>query len=147
MCIKTNLINSLWPNDADAIWWHKYGSVDSGNGLVPSGVSEWASEWVSKSVSEWILWRHQVITWTNVDLSSIRPLAIYLRAISPKLFKISFSTKCLKLHIWKYCNISQGPISHSTKPVWIMKQNGLVFKVGIPVLGRRSVFVLKWCLQ
>ena len=45
---KSTQINSLWPSDA--IWWHKNRST----------------------LTQVMACRHQAITWTNVDLSSIR---------------------------------------------------------------------------
>ena len=46
--------DSLWPSDA--IWWHRSGST----------------------LAQVIAWRHQAITWTNVDLSSVRYSGILL---------------------------------------------------------------------
>ena len=50
-----------------------------------------------------IAWRHQAITWTNVDLSSVRSSSIHLRAISyeipqPPFTKISLEITYLKLN-------------------------------------------------
>ena len=45
---------------SDAIWRHRSGST----------------------LAQWLVaWRHQAITWTNVDLSSVRSCSIHLRAI------------------------------------------------------------------
>ena len=59
-------IKSLWPGDA--IWRHRYGSI-------------FAQVMVAT-------WRHQAITWTNVEFLLVRYCGIHLRAISqivPKL--------------------------------------------------------------
>ena len=50
-----------------------------------------------------VAWRHQAITWTNADLSSVRSSDIHLRTISqgiprPTITKISFKIIYLKLH-------------------------------------------------
>ena len=50
---------------ASEIWVN----VGTGNGLLPVGNND----------------RQQAITWTNVDLSSLRPIGIYLRVSSQKL--------------------------------------------------------------
>ena len=47
-------------------------------------------------------WRHQAITWINVDLSSVRPSGIHLRTISleiplPSITKISLKINSLKV--------------------------------------------------
>ena len=40
---------------------------------------------------QWLVaWRHQVINWTNIDLSSVRSSDIHLRAVSPQLLIIEF---------------------------------------------------------
>ena len=64
---------------ASGIWVN----IDSGNGLLP--------------------WRHQAITWTNVDLSSVRSSDIHLRVVSqkipqPSVTKFSFKIAYLKFH-------------------------------------------------
>ena len=57
-------------------------------------------------------WRHQAITWTNVDLSSVRSKDIYLEEISWEMSQPSIAKKWT----WKPLNqnfvkISQGPMS------------------------------------
>ena len=61
--VFSDIFNSLWPNDA--IWQHRSRST-----LV--------------QVMAWCLhaWRHQAITWTNVDWSSAKSNDIHIRAIS-----------------------------------------------------------------
>ena len=67
-------INSLWPRDA--IWRHR-------------SVLTLAQVWL-------VAWRHQAITWTNVDLSSIRSSDIHLRAISQEIPQPSVTIICSK---------------------------------------------------
>ena len=60
----------------------------------------WFRQWL-------VAWRHQVITWTNVDSSSLRSHDVYLRAISleisqPSVTKISLKIRFLRI----YCNLS-----------------------------------------
>ena len=69
-------INSLWPSDA--IWWH------------------WFRSWL-------VAWQHQAITWTNVDLSSLRSRDVHLTAISleisqPSVTKISLKSIFLRIY-------------------------------------------------
>ena len=74
------IINSLCPSNA--IWRHRSGSL--------------------AQVIWFVAWRHQAITWTNVDLSSVRIGDIYLKAISqgmswPLITKISFN-----ITLWRH---------------------------------------------
>ena len=58
----------------------------------------------------WLGWRHQAITWTNGDLSSVRSSDIYLRTDElpqPSITKNSFEITHLQLHL-----ISQGHLNH-----------------------------------
>ena len=57
-------------------------------------VQHWLRQWL-------VAWRHQAITWTNVDLSSVRSIDIHLRAIlqkipQPPIIKISLKIIFLK---------------------------------------------------
>ena len=56
--------------------------------------------------------RHEAITWTNVDSSSVKSCAVHLRSISqgispPSITEINFKDTCLKFHQIIY----QGQIS------------------------------------
>ena len=52
----------------------------------------WFRQWL-------VAWRHQTITWTNVDLSSLRSSDVYLRAISkPPVNKISLKIIFLRFY-------------------------------------------------
>ena len=68
-------INSLWPSDV--IWRQRSRSI-----LVQ--VMAFA-------------WRHQAITWTNVDLSSVRSSYIYLMAISQEIHQSSVTKISMKI--------------------------------------------------
>ena len=47
-------------------------------------------------------WRHQAITWTNVDLSLLRSLGIHLRALSLDNVKIPINKTRLKIAVLKW---------------------------------------------
>ena len=59
-----------------------FGHIIVDNGLVPS------TDWRLVTLEVWVnigsgnAWRHQAITWTNVDLSSVKTSGIHLRVIS-----------------------------------------------------------------
>ena len=59
------LFKSLGP--IDAIWGHR-------------SSQHWLRQWL-------VAWRHQAITWTSTDLSSMKPYGIYLRAVSQEMLK------------------------------------------------------------
>ena len=56
-------------------------------------------------------WRHQAITWTNVDLSSVRSSDILLRAISQQVSQPSNTVIGLKSTHLKFHKISQATMS------------------------------------
>ena len=70
-----------------------YGSIDLGQ--------HWLRKWH-------VAWRHQTITWTNVDLASVRSSDIHLRAISRELLQLSiiFKTVYVKFHL--NCSMSSA---------------------------------------
>ena len=77
--IINHTLNLLWPSDAT---WRQL----SGSTLV-----------------QIMTWRHQAITWNNVDWSSRKSGDSHIRAISqempqPSITKICLKTTCLKLH-------------------------------------------------
>ena len=89
------------------IWYTKYFNFDKCSillthwGLVtPYGNKDLCHHWLR----QWLVaWRHQAITWTNVDLSSVRSSDIHLRASSqdipqPSITEIIWKTKYLKCH-------------------------------------------------
>ena len=69
-------------------------------GLVtPYGGRDLGQHWLR----QWIVaWRHQSITWTNVDVSSVRLSDIHLRAISQGMPQPSNTKTCLKITYLKY---------------------------------------------
>ena len=109
-------INSLRPSDA--IWRHKSGST-------------LAQVWLAA-------WRHQAITWTNVDLSSVRSSGIHQRAISweipqPPFTQVSLKITFLKLNwnlpglIYKWFAIfsTQGNMPHWKPCQPLMANHGI----------------------
>ena len=94
--------NSLWPSDA--IRRHRSGStlaqVMACCLTAPSHYLNQCWLVISKVLWHWSEWRHQAITWTNVDLSSVRSCDIDLRAISwetPKPLITKFDLKIPQL--------------------------------------------------
>ena len=60
----------------------------------------------------YVNWRHQAITWNNVEWSSVKSSEIHIRAISQETPKPSLTKICLKIkHFLKFIQISQGPMS------------------------------------
>ena len=75
--------------------WLKTGQQLTHCGLVmPYGVTELGQHWL-----RWwlVAWQHQAITWTNVDLSSVRSLGIHLRALSLDDVKKPINNCCAEL--------------------------------------------------
>ena len=69
-------------------------------GLVtPYGDMELGQHWLRL----WrVAWRHQAITWTNIDLSSVRSLGIHLRASLLDNMKIPINKTRLKIAVLKW---------------------------------------------
>ena len=64
---------------------------------MPYGDRDLGQHWLN------IAWRHQAITWTNADWSSVKSNDIHIRAISqempqPSITKIYLKITCLKFH-------------------------------------------------
>ena len=72
-----------------------FGDIDLGQ--------HWLREWL-------VTWRHQDITWSNVDLSSVRPSGIHLRAISQEIPQPPFTNISLKITNLKLNWNLQGPM-------------------------------------
>ena len=75
-------------------------SVLTNGGLViPYGDKYQGQHWF-----RWwlVAWRHQAITWTNVDLSSVRFSGIHLRAISQEIPQPSITKIHLKITYSKF---------------------------------------------
>ena len=64
-----------------------YGDIDLGQ--------HWLRQWL-------VAWRHQVITWTNVDLSSVRSSCIHLMAISQEIHQSSMNKINMKITHLKF---------------------------------------------
>ena len=64
-------------------------------------------------LTQLVAWRHQAITWTNVDLSSVRSCGIYLRTISfsHEMLSIFILDTSLKITNSSYCCIIHRPMS------------------------------------
>ena len=60
------------------LWFHRHLSIDLPPPPHPAKLSN------KETVDIWVnsLGRHQAITWTNVDLSSVRSCVIHLRTLS-----------------------------------------------------------------
>ena len=61
----------------------------------------WLRQWL-------VAWRHQAITWTNVDWSSVKYSDIHIRAISQQMIQLSFTKICLKIACKKFHSIFPG---------------------------------------
>ena len=68
-----------------------YGDLDLGQ--------HWLRQWI-------VAWRHQAITWTNVDLSSVRFNDVHLMAISQDILQPSITEFTLKII---YVNFHSNP--------------------------------------
>ena len=80
---KTNAItpiNSFW--SSDTVWWERSGSALAQVMLVA--------------------WRHQAITWTNVDWSLVNSSDIHIRAISQEVPQQPITKICLKITYLKF---------------------------------------------
>ena len=82
-------------------------------GLVaPYGVIDLGQHWLRVCFATW---RHQAITWINVDLPSIGSSDIHLMAISQDITQSENTKFCLKItHINFHPNRSHGPL------IWIV---------------------------
>ena len=64
--------------------------------MMPYGDMELGQHWLRK----WLgAWRHQAITWTNVDLSSVKSHGIHLRGLSLDDVKIPIDETRLKIAV------------------------------------------------
>ena len=100
--------NRPWKHD---IWWEMrlYRRVELNYcGLVtPCGHTDLGQHWIGW----WLVpWRHQVITWTNVDLLSMGICDTRLRLISHDVLKISIRNMSLKIHLHYYLHVCHEPM-------------------------------------
>ena len=129
-------------------------------GLVtPHGDRELSQPWLRK----WLVaWRHQAITWTNVDWSSVKSSDIHVRAISqempqPSITKICLKITCLKFHsyfpganelspcttVWLTLWLADLYIVWETPRLhWILVNYGLKWPVGISTIFQTPLTVL-----
>ena len=74
---------------------------------TPYGDIELGQHWLR----QWLVaWRHQAITWTNVDLS-VRSPSINPRALSSMIWRYQSVKQGWKLHFYNYIQIFQGTMS------------------------------------
>ena len=98
----------------------------------------WSSDAIWRQGSRWTLvqvmaccLRHQAITWTNVDLSSMRSLGIHLRALSLDTVKIPVNKTRSKIAVLKW---QPGLPGANELIVWV-KQFPIFRKWGFQVLA------------
>ena len=73
--------------------------------MTPYGDTDLGQLWLR----QWLVaWRHQAITWTNVDLSSIRSSDIHLTATSQDRHQPSITKIHLKIINQKFCSNITG---------------------------------------
>ena len=66
---------------------------------MPYGDRELGQHWLRYCL---VAWRHQAITWTNVDLSSVRSCGFHEMAISQEMPQSSITKICLKITCQKF---------------------------------------------
>ena len=69
----------------------------------------WLRQWL-------VAWRHQAITWTNVDQLSVRSCDIHLKAISQEVSQSQITKITLKISYLKFHSNLPGA-NKSTKPL------------------------------
>ena len=75
------------------------GSLTHWGLLTPYGDRDLGQHWFRL----WLVaWRHQAITWTNVDWSSVKPNGIRIRAIRQEMPQTSITKLCLKTTYLKF---------------------------------------------
>ena len=86
--------------------------------------------WVVDDLARWLVaWRHQAITWTNIDFSSVRYCGINLRAISrePQLLFSTMSLKTILLRLLPYLpranELHHLRVSRVNESVWNASDN------------------------
>ena len=87
---------------------------------------------------EWpVAWRHQAITWTNVDLWSVRCFCIHLIGISQKILEIFIAQISLKFpNLMLYSN---PPGANELTDCMMTSSNGNIFRVTGPLCGNSPV--------
>ena len=136
-----------------AVYWQTFiTSVLTHWGLVtPYGNRELGQQWL-----RWwlVAWRHQAITSTNVDLSSVRSCGFHVRAISQEMTQSSITKTCLKITCLKFH--SNYPGANELNALGIQyslgNQYGIRWKCQLcsstlPKLGLECYFWLKFWLK
>ena len=87
--------------------------------MTPYGDTNPGQHWLRK----WLVaWRHQAITWTNVDLSSVRSSGIHLSAILHEMPQPSVTEISLKITYLNFCSNLPGTNDNSLRPsgaIWL----------------------------
>ena len=74
--------------------WKDWSDLTHWGLVMPFGDRDLGQHWLR----QWLVtWRHQAITWTNIDLSSVRCSGIHLRAISSEIPQPPFTKVSLKI--------------------------------------------------
>ena len=112
-------------------WYWVYMPVDS---LLPSDAIWRQRSWSTLAQIMSVAWQHQAITWTNVDLSSVRSIDNRLWAISRKISQPTMTLHSLKNSYSKLfpfvVDFSHFPVimsSNGAKYLFIFLQNKLYF--------------------
>ena len=67
--------------------------------MTPYGDGDLGQHWLRL----WLVaWRHQAITWTNVDLPSVRSIGIHLSTILQEILQPSITKISWKITFWKF---------------------------------------------
>ena len=92
----------------------------------------------------WLLaWRHQAITWTNVDLSSVRSCGIHLRALSKDLKIPNTKTRSKITFLRSTFPKGQWVNRWATEcPWWVFWRNDRILTSSID-----CIYVRKWWMR
>ena len=113
------------------IWMSNTGELKPTHGsthcgpVMPYGDRDLGQHWL-----RWwlVAWRHQAITWTNVDWSSVKSSDIHIRAISQEMPQSSITKICLKItnlkFHWNFPGANElthcGPVPLVTRNFYIL---------------------------
>ena len=103
---------SWWPGDAlsviSPVMWNIKTHLTHCGLVTPYGDRDLGQLWLR----QWLVaWRHQAITWTNVDWSSVKSSDIHIRAISQEMPQPPITNICLKITYLKFHSNFPGPMS------------------------------------
>ena len=85
-----------------------YGDIDLGQ--------HWFRQWLAA-------WRHQAITWTNVDLPSARSIGIHLSTILQEILQLSITKISWKITFLKFLWNLPGANELKGQPLWCCSWN------------------------